>query len=99
MLNGGTEVGDVDVGYGPARAYTAQQTAETHAFLTSIDSDGLRQRFDSDRMTKLEIYPTIWDRDPSEDDTLGYLVEYFDLLREFVAKTQAREYGMITYLS
>lgn len=28
-------------------------------------------------MVKKEIYPEIWDRDPKDDDTLGYLIEYY----------------------
>jgi hypothetical protein len=34
-------------------------------------------------MLAKETYPEIWARKPEEDDTLGYLIEYFQTLRGF----------------
>lgn len=98
LLNGGTEVGAIDVGYGPARAFTSAEVEQIDRFLAPIDEPALRARFDSARMMELGIYPTIWDRDPAEDDTLGYLVEYYAQLKEFVGKTRERGHGMVCYL-
>ena len=79
-------------------AYRALQTKEIHRFLGQLDEQTLRARFDPPKMMELEIYPTIWDRDPAEDDTLGYVMAAFVQLKEFVAKTQQRYYGMVSYL-
>ncbi|MFO0814932.1 MAG: YfbM family protein [Gemmatales bacterium] len=98
LVAGGTEVGAVDVGYGPARAYTSGEVASIAAFLETIDEMKLRSRFNGDRMMELEIYPTIWDRSQEEDDTQGYLLEYFAELVSFVNATCTRRYGMVTYL-
>ncbi len=50
-------------------------------------------------MMTLEIYPKIWDRDPQEDDTLGYLLEYYETLRTFVRQTKDAGKGLIVFLS
>ncbi len=49
-------------------------------------------------MTK-GIYPEIWDRDPKEDDTLGYLMEYVGILRGFLAQASSEGRGLVVYLS
>jgi len=98
LLNWGAGIGEVDVGYGPARALTQAQTAEIGDFLDGIDQAELRSRFDPELMMHESIYPTIWDRDPTEDDTLGYVMEYFDILRQFVRRTANDGLGMVVYL-
>ena len=98
LLNWGTEIGTIDVGYGPARAYTASQTKQVHECLRQLDAKTLRARFDSAKMMELDIYPTIWDRPPEEDDTLGYLMEAYEGLKSFVARTGTRNYGMVSHL-
>src|SRR5581483_8450775 len=79
LLTGGTEVGSVDVGYGPARALSSAQVKRFAEAVSGLTVDALRSRFDPARMMSLDIYPTIWDRDPAEDDTFGYLVEYYNV--------------------
>ena len=99
ILAGGTEIGDEDVGYGPARAFTSAEVGEIAAAFDTLTRDELARRFDPARMMELEIYPEIWDRDPTDDDTLEYLLEYFDLLKEFVSRGAASGRGMLVYLS
>jgi Domain of unknown function (DUF1877) len=96
---GGTEIGDIDVGYGPARAWTSQQVKALARAFSGIRFDDLRARFDAHRMTELEIYPGIWDRDPEEDDALGYLEAYFDPLKEFVEAASLQDHGLLIYLT
>lgn len=98
LLKGGQEIGDIDVGYGPARGLRHKQVKEFCEVLKSVNVEELRKRFDGEKMMKLDIYPTIWDRDPKEDDTLGYLVEYFHILRSFVERAVERGKGLIVYL-
>ncbi len=98
LLKGGATIGEIDVGYGPARAYTAQQTVEINRALTKLDADSLQQRFQPAEMMRQLIYPEIWDCDPEEDDTLGYLLAYFEDLKQFLAETAERGFGMIVYI-
>ena len=98
LAAGGRPVGDIDVGYGPARVLSAADTRAAHEALTRLSDDELRGRFDPAEMSKKEIYPEIWDRPPEEDDTLGYLLEYVGTLREFLGQAVQQRQGLVLYL-
>ena len=98
LLGGGADVGDEDVGYGPARAFTSAETRAIAIALAALSDDELRRRFAPDAMMKAGIYPEIWDRDPSDDDTLGYLMEYVKVIRDTLATVTARGHGLLVYL-
>ncbi len=99
LLSSGAEIGDIDVGYGPARALTSMQIANFNDALRKIDEAEFRSRFDPQTMMKKKIYPTIWDRPPSQDDTLGYLCEYFSELKTFLQRAKDKQHGMVIWLS
>ena len=99
LLAGGRPVGDIDVGYGPARVHSAAETRAAHEALTQLSDDDLRGRFDPGDMTSKEIYPEIWDRRPEEDDTLGYLMEHVGTLREFLAQAVEQRQGLVVHLT
>jgi hypothetical protein len=99
LIAGGTDVGDQDVGYGPARVYTAAETREIAAALAAVRDDELRRRFDPDAMMRAEIYPEVWDRDPASQDPLGYLMEYLAVLRKMLATVTANGHGLMVVLS
>ncbi|MCL6615244.1 MAG: YfbM family protein [Firmicutes bacterium] len=63
---------------------------------TSADSV---TRFDPQAMMEVDIYPAIWDRPLTEDDTLGYLLEYFAELREFIAEAAATGEALLVYIN
>lgn len=98
LVRGGREVGTIDVGYGPARAFSAAETAAAAGALGALDDDALRARFDPQAMMAEQIYPEIWDRDPQEDDTLGYLLEFLEGLREFLDHCREHGLGMVVAL-
>ena len=99
LLTDGEVIGDEDVGYGPARALLPSEIAAFNTALSEITADDLRKRFNPKAMMKQDIYPTIWDRDPKEDDALGYLLEYYDILTGFVRETTNANKGLIVFLS
>ncbi|MCB1634247.1 MAG: YfbM family protein [Xanthomonadales bacterium] len=99
LVLGGAQIGSIDVGYGPARAFTPAEVQELSEVLRSIDEKELRSRFDPAKMMKLNIYPEIWDRDADEDDTIGYCIEYYAELLSFLKKASEHSAGMILYLS
>jgi len=99
LVGGGSEVGGEDLGYGPARVFTAEQVRRIHAALQPVDDEVLRARYDPEEMTRLKIYPSIWDREPGSDDALAYCQEYFNTLKTFVNQTAERRLGMVVYLS
>ena len=83
IVTGGTPMGD-DLGYGPARGLTSSEVGKVAAALKLIAPDSLLQRFDPAALTSAEIYPEIWNRPQDEDDSRGYVSEYYDQLRSFV---------------
>lgn len=99
VASGGTEIGDVDVGYGPARGFTSSEVKAIAKALGSVPPEQLASRFDPKAMMAAEIYPTIWDRPSEEDDTCGYVTEYYDSLRDFIAGAAAEGEALLVYLT
>lgn len=99
LTQGGTVIGEVEVGYGPARGMTAAEVKVVAGALAGIDEAFMRARFDPAQMTQLDIYPGIWDRDPAEDDSFGYCMEYFGALRAFVMRAAERGAGLVISLT
>jgi hypothetical protein len=56
VVSGGDNIGDVDVGYGPARGFTAQQVCAIVDALEKVSNDDLRARFNGKEMDGQEIY-------------------------------------------
>ena len=99
LAAGGREVGDLEVGYGPARVFSAAETRAVRDALARLTDEDLRARFDADAMTAAEIYPdVIWKRVPPEDDPLGYLLEHSVTLRAFLEDAVAARVGFVVAL-
>jgi hypothetical protein len=99
LVSGGEQVGEVEVGYGPARVLSSAKVQALHQALAGIDEACLRGRFNPAEMMRLQIYPAIWDRDPARDDAFGYCLDYFGTLKAYVADAAGRRLGMAVYLS
>lgn len=99
LVKGGETIGDVDVGYGPARAVLSGELAQIHAALGTVTRDTLRSRFDPARMAELDIYPAIWKDEPGADDAFDYCADYFESLKAFIADAAARRLGIVIYTS
>jgi hypothetical protein len=99
LVAGGRAVGDLDVGYGPARVLTSRETRAARDLLNNIEEDELRRRFNPEDMLAKEVYPDIWAADPAEDDPLGYLVEYARTLRGFLNQAVDKGLGILMYLT
>ncbi len=98
LISGGEEIGSVDVGYGPARAIRRGDLSELVTALDAISTDELRGRFNPEEMMNLEIYPDIWDREPEDDDVLGYCIEHYELMKTFFRKARDNELGILLYI-
>ena len=99
IVRGGTEVGQIDVGYGPARVFTSDHVAGIATVLGDLDESTLRKRFNPEEMMKLDIYPQIWNRASDDDDVLGYCLEYAANLRRFLSHAVSNSMGMVLHLS
>lgn len=97
LISGGKQVGDIDVGYGPARAFMAEEVRVIDAALSAVNDDMLRSNFSQTEMIQQEVYPL---RDDSKDDeTLEYLMTYANILRVAIQRATEYHLGMVLVLT
>ena len=101
LVKGGEELADEDddLGYSLIRALTPHQVRRFSEFLGPLTHDALRQRFDIERMVTLDIYRVSRGRAVSQDVEMPYLLEAFDALQSFAARTAERNDGAIAFLT
>jgi hypothetical protein len=99
LVSWGRGVGDIDVGYGPARVFTAAETRSILEALKGLTAEQLRSRYDPDDMTAKQIYPEIWSRDSPDEETIDYLVEYYETLLAFLQQAADARLGIVVSLS
>lgn len=101
FIVGGTEIGDVDVGYGPARALGSAELAALDEALAAIPSESLAGRYDGPKMDALEIYPAGgWaEFDANDAAELAYYAESYDELKALIHKGTLQERGMLIWLT
>ncbi len=92
---GGTEIGDDDSGYGPARYFSPRQVADASRELSdpALES-AMRPRFDPKQMNGLGIYPGGWDTAGAFD----WLSDEFHRLRDFYTDAATRQFAIVTCL-
>ncbi len=93
---GGDLVGDIEVGYGPARAFKSAVVNEIDERLNLVSIEQLKRNYDPQAMEKLDIYPNIWVRE--QDDGFEYIADYFKTLKRFTAHCRQHNLGMMVYL-
>lgn len=97
LISGGKQVGDIDVGYGPARAFMAEEVRAIDTALSAVNDDMLRSNFSQAEMIQQEVYPL---RDDSKDDeTLEYLMTYANILRVAIRRATEYHLGMVLALT
>ncbi|HYQ04040.1 MAG TPA: YfbM family protein [Polyangiaceae bacterium] len=95
---GGAEIGD-DVGYGPARCLDSSEVASLAAALQELPTNVLLKRFNPEALSAADIYPDIWDRPPEEDDSQGYVAEYYEVLRSFILDAASEHQALLVSIS
>jgi Domain of unknown function (DUF1877) len=91
---GGTELGDEDVGYGPARGLTPDEVRSVSAVLGRLSGEQLWSAFNEGSFAKADIYPQGWSSDGKD-----YVVEHYEALRAFFAAAARSGDAMILYLN
>lgn len=99
LVSCGDEIGDVDVGYGPARSFSAAQVKEIAEFLARLDLTELKGNFDFAAMQELHIYPNIWDDPADLEDEWEYVMGGLDELVSFVKETAEKGFALLVYLN
>lgn len=75
--------------------WTVDDVKDAARHLRATPFEQLARHFDPAQMTESGIYPPIWERDPAEDDVLGYLKEFYELLVRFFDAAAASESAAI----
>ena len=91
---GGVELGDEDVGYGPARGLTSAEVRVVSTALAALSGEDLWSRFDADAFARAEIYPQGWSTEGK-----GYILGYYEELRAFFADAARAGDAMLLYLN
>lgn len=95
LICGGKEIDQSDTGYGPSRAMFSNETLEIKKELDLISIDEFRRRYNPAEMMQNQIYPDIWDRYDEQNKNLEYLVEKFELLKDFIDQAYLKSFGLI----
>ncbi len=85
------------MGYGPVRAYSRDEVAAIATMLGSITTEALKLKCDRAAFQKNDIYPNVWDE--PDEECFGYLLSYFEDLKEFLKRTEDAGKGLLVYYS
>src|ERR1700680_3405015 len=87
LVSEGTPVGEVDVGYGPARVLTSDQVRALAAALATVAPDDLGKRVDLKTLDDEIIYPGGWQRNGFGVD---YVVSKYRDMRSLIERLAER---------
>ena len=96
LVDQGTPVGEVDVGYGPARVLTSDQVRKLSDALHGIGPDDVAHRVDLKRFDDEAIYPGNWQHNGYGVD---YVVGYYRDMRELIARAAQNGQGLVLYIN
>jgi hypothetical protein len=96
LVTEGTPVGEVDVGYGPARVLSSQQVRQLAAALAAIRPEDVARRVDLKRFDDEAIYPGNWQRNGYDVD---YVVANYREMRDLIGRAAERGHGLILYIN
>ncbi len=100
LVAGGISIGDVDLGYGPARALKSPEVKAFDAAIQSIPVGTLEERYKPDEMAVFSPNLTAQDEDlEQEDEDLEYYKHYFLVLRDFVRSAAKEDMGLLIWSS
>jgi hypothetical protein len=92
---GGTWLGDVDVGCGPARYLLPEQVRAVAAALEAIPVAEFQKRFDMATMAQAGVYPDVW---KDEKEELEYLLPAYASLQEFMREAAQAGDAMLLWI-
>jgi hypothetical protein len=96
LVSEGTPVGEIDVGFGPARVLTSQQVRELAAALAPIEPAEVARRIDLGKFDQEVIYPGNWQRDGIGVD---YVLTNYRDMRNLIGRLAERGDGLVLYIN
>ena len=97
IVANGVQVGEVDVGYGPARLFSAQNVAAIALKLKPIARDNIKAKCDATAFRAARIYPDLWDL--ADDEGFDYLLDCFEQLKAFVLRGKQEGKSLVVYFN
>ncbi len=94
VILGGVVIGDIDVGYGPARILDKEEVKNVSDYLTTISNEVLLSKYDEKKLNELEIYPG-WENIVEDQE---YIIDYFNQLKKFYELASQKKYYVIQYI-
>ena len=92
------QIGDIDVGYGPAKAINAAAVSRFYDALVEVDAATLRAGYDPEVMVEEEIYLAEFFAENPEEG-IKYIEYWLAQLRDFIKGCVARNMGVVSYIS
>jgi hypothetical protein len=100
ILNGGTPLGEEDLGRGPPRVFRPLEVAAVADALAKIEAAQLVARLDLKKLEKLSIYPGGWQElNLRSDYDLGYYFGPFEELKRVTARAKDEHLGMLVWIA
>jgi len=96
LVSEGTPVGEVDVGFGPARVLTSQQVRQLAAALAPLEPDEVARRIDLGKFDQEVIYPGNWQRNGIGVD---YVLTNYRDMRDLISRLAERGEGLVLYIN
>jgi uncharacterized protein DUF1877 len=96
LVDEGTPVGEVDVGYGPARVLSSAQVRQIAAALAKITPEDVARKVDLATLDRETIYPGHWQRNGIGVD---YVVSNYKDLRDLMARLAEQGLGAVLYIN
>jgi hypothetical protein len=96
VVLGGTPVGEVEVGYGPARFLAPEEVEVVARALEALSAVELLEHFHANRLNDAHIYPHGWTGALEE---VEYVHKNYLAVSEFFRKVAAAKDAMLLYLS
>jgi hypothetical protein len=84
-----------DLGYGPAHYIDMDQVKQLNKELDKITTDQLKLKYNGKEMMEAGIYPEVWD----ESESLDYIMDYFQQLKEFYKAADKDNMAVITFIN
>jgi hypothetical protein len=92
----GTPVGDVDVGYGPARALRSEHVRALAEAVAAVDPDELARRLDAHDLDAESIYPGAWRRNGLGVDSV---TANYRQMRALILRLADAGEGLLLYIN
>jgi hypothetical protein len=96
LVSEGTPVGEIDVGYGPARVLTSRQVKTIAQRLAEISPDNVAERVSLHELDEHQIYPGNWERDGL---SVEYVVANYREMRNLFTRLAERGDGLVLYVN